>query len=499
VQPHPSTPAERVSWIGRLLAHEGEYGVVTALSREVGTSRQTLTTWRSRARALLEQGLPPRAAVAAPSLERCILTLVVRGHASYRGIQACLAELLGWEVGVATIAAVVAEAGGRAAAVLGDLVPPAPVALALDEIFGGAPRHGYLNAVDAHSGVVLATAGPAVPAVAAWETVLGGLAAHGVTWASAVHDGGKPAAGGVAAVTPAVPRQRDLWHVLHRCAQAQARLERLVAAAEAKWEAAERYAAAVAAGRTPRYRPPALPAAAQAEAVDALARTAADLRSVTAAPQHLLAVVVVGHDRLLDLAARRVDVATVLALVEELAPTAPAAAQPELRALHGALTEASAGLVVFAAALDPVHRDLAGRIGAAGVALVGWAWLRRAVLGDGETLVTQLPPDWHPAARVLIAAWTGAVRASSAVEGWHSLLRPHLAVHRGLSPALQALLAVAHNHRVAPRGLHAGTSPLQRCGLPDAPADWLTALDYRPTQPCAPGRHRRREEERLAA
>jgi hypothetical protein len=154
---------------------------------------------------------------------------------------------------------------------------------------------------------------------------------------------------------------------------------------------------------------------------------------------------------------------------------------------------------VFAAALDPIHRDMALRLGEAGVALVGWAWLRRAILGDGEVLVAQFPEAWHPAVRVLIAAWTGAVRASSAVEGWHSVLRPHLAVHRGLPPALRSLLALAHNHRVAPRGIHAGHSPLQRSGLPTASADWLAMLDYPPAQTDAPTPIRLPRERRLAA
>ena len=78
------------------------------------------------------------------------------------------------------------------------------------------------------------------------------------------------------------------------------------------------------------------------------------------------------------------------------------------------------------------------------------------------------------------------MRASSAVEHWHSVLRPHLAVHRTLPPGLLALLAVWHNHQLSPRGLHQGQSPLQRCGLPAAPTDWLTALGYPPATDSTP-------------
>ena len=61
---------------------------------------------------------------------------------------------------------------------------------------------------------------------------------------------------------------------------------------------------------------------------------------------------------------------------------------------------------------------------------------------------------------------------------WHSILRPHLAVHRSLTASLLALLVVWHNHRVAPRGLHQGHSPIMRAGLAKEPTDWLLALGY---------------------
>ncbi len=59
-----------------------------------------------------------------------------------------------------------------------------------------------------------------------------------------------------------------------------------------------------------------------------------------------------------------------------------------------------------------------------------------------EDVLALLPPAWSPIAGRLVAAWDAAVRASSAVENWHSALRPHLAVHRTLPPGLLALLAV---------------------------------------------------------
>jgi transposase-like protein len=84
-----STVGERLTVVGQLLGHQGQYGVVTALSRQVGVARQTLYTWREHARVALEPVFAPREAAAQrdDGLERQILTLLVEGHASERGIQ----------------------------------------------------------------------------------------------------------------------------------------------------------------------------------------------------------------------------------------------------------------------------------------------------------------------------------------------------------------------------------------------------------------------------
>lgn len=84
-----------------------------------------------------------------------------------------------------------------------------------------------------------------------------------------------------------------------------------------------------------------------------------------------------------------------------------------------------------------------------------------------------------------IHAWETAPRASSAVESWHRILRPHLAVHRTPSSGLLALLAVWHKHRVFPRGVHQGRSLLHLRGMAEAPTDWLVAPGYVPAASAA--------------
>ncbi|MBI4494549.1 MAG: hypothetical protein HY690_17355 [Chloroflexi bacterium] len=155
--------------------------------------------------------------------------------------------------------------------------------------------------------------------------------------------------------------------------------------------------------------------------------------------------------------------------------------------LHSHLTHALPGLLAFTDELDRIQAQVAQVLGADGLSLVAWAWQRRRILGPTTTaLLEQLPAQWRPAAGLVMSAWDQAVRASSAVENGHSLLRPHLAVHRPLSPGLLALLVVWHTHRVFTRGKRAGKNPLHLSGLTDAPTDWLVALGY-PLVLAAPG------------
>lgn len=481
---HRSTPAERLPWIGTLLAHPGEYGTVTALSHTCGASRQTLYAWRVRGRTAITQAFGGSAAGpagSAPPLARAILTLLGEGHASYRGVQRCLRELLGHEVVLGTIAAVVREAGDRALTWLATHAPPAPGALALDECYGGDHRRAYLSAVDVQTGVVWATAGPVGPDAESWTLLLWEAQAHGVRWHSAVHDGGHAAAAGCLAAAPATRVVRDVWHVLHRCAQTRARLVAHEAAEAARLATVTRYEAQTAAGQRPRGCVPRTTGEAQAQRVATAEQLTAAVAYLTGEIRGLLAVVVPHGNCLLAAAARRTELETALGLLAEVAAGAPATQRTDLTKLGAHRRTALDGLLRWTPDLDAVQDAMATVLGADGVAVVAWGWRHRRALGwTDDDLLAAVPAAWRAGARVLVTAWTGVARATSAVEGWHAELRPHLAVRRRLSTRFLALLAVRHNHRVPTCGVHAGQSPLARSGVTDAPTDWLTALDYPP-------------------
>jgi hypothetical protein len=467
-----------------MIAERGTYGLVSDLSREAAASRQTLYAWAGQGVRALEAAFTPAAPPLSISAElsRRVLTLLVETHPAARGIQAALGELTGQQVSLGTISAIVREAEQRALAIQATCAPPTARPIALDELYGNNRRGAYLHVVDTASHALWAAAGPLAVDADSWTLVLWAAQERGLRWWATSSDGGGAMDTALGVVDPDGQHGRDVWHVLHRCAQVQGRLDRRVVQLTQQTAAVARQAARAAAGRRPRGHHPRSDVAAHAAEVARVTAVATGVRYLSGVLRELLEVVVVAADgRLLDGAARGRELDAVLALLAEVGATAPVGLREQLQRLHRHLATARPGLLAFVPALDAVQQDVARAIGADGVDLLAWAWPRRAILGpDPDDLVAQLPATWRPAARRLLTAWASAVRASSAVENWHSILRPHLAVHRTLSPGLLALLTVWHNHRVFTRGARAGFSPLQLSGITDAPTDWLVALGYPP-------------------
>ena len=477
IHTHSSTTSQRVQWVSELLAQEGRYGVVSQMSRSHDVSRQTLYTWKGKGQAALARKQEPWESD--QPLERGILTLLVEGHASYRGIQRCLWSLLGLHVSVGKIAAVVERAGQLAQEWLSSHAPTSARGLALDELYG--PRHGqaYLNVVDVHSGAVWAGTSPVGVDGESWILLLWQLQEQGLHWHTMVSDGGRAIGEAVATVSPQCPHQRDVWHVLHTCQQVQARLERLVEGLKQRTPVVARQAARLAAGKRPRGKCPKSDVKAHATELAQAQYACEGLRYLSGELRHLLGVVVLTAQGIMQSHVRQGELEALVALLEELSQVAPSSMQHDLTRLATLVRAALPHLVLFAPGLDGLQEQACQALGPSALHLLGWAWQRRAILGpSSKDLLESVPAAWRPVAAAVLAAWDAAVRASSAVENWHSVLRPYLAVHRTLSTGMVALLAVWHNHRIAERGLHRGQSPLMRSGMTEASQDWLEALGY---------------------
>ncbi len=477
---HCSTVQERVSMVGQMVT-QPTHGLVSQLSRTHLVSRQTLYRWAATGIRALEEALggQVRQPKQTASLETLVLTLLIETHASYRAIQKCLRNLHGIEMSLGKIASIVKEAGQRAQSWLAHQQATTPRVLALDEQYSSQRGKAYLNVIDVQSGQVWASIPPVEVDGESWTLVLWYLQEQGISRVGTVSDGGRAIQEALSQVQGEESHQRDVWHLFHVAAQVQGRLDRAVKTEQDRLLVIRRQAEREAEGRRARGR---RPKATLTEQQALLARMSYVAESVSYLCQELhmvLEVVVPRSDRLLTSSQRQGEIEAVLDLLDELVPAAIAPLQRHIQMLSKQIRLALPQTLLFARRLDAVQGQALRLLGAEAVALLAWAWVRRAVLGPTSNhLLQDLDPAWRAVASDLLAAWDQAVRASSAVENWHSLVRPHLAVHRTLSAGLLALLAVWRNHQIAPRGLHEGLSPLQRTGSTSSDTHWLAALGY---------------------
>jgi len=291
--------------------------------------------------------------------------------------------------------------------------------------------------------------------------------------------GGKAILDAVQKVTPDQVLKLDVWHVLHKCQKVQGRVNRAVQELHEQIPKVARQAKRVEAGQKPLGRNPKTDPLAHAKDVQQMEYVASSLCYLTCELKRLLGIVMLKDQGILGSKERQKELDTLMDLFSEVYEITPKPLKEEVKKLVRHIQLALPGLVGFCQELDCVQQQALDQLGEAAVSLIGWAWQRRAILQpQTDKLVADFPADWQTHAAALLTAWDQAVRSSSAVENWHSVLRPFIAVHRSLSADLLALLAVWHNHRVASCGLYQGQSPLMRAGLAKEPTDWLLALGY---------------------
>jgi hypothetical protein len=482
MHPHHCTPiAQRVHLASRMIAYQGRYGLVSQLSRENDISRQSLYTLKSRGQEAMERVFKAKqeAKERMALIERAVLILFTEGHASREGIENCLEELLGVHVSTGKISSILQEAGKRAQEWLEQHIPEGMRDLAIDEQYSHHRGEAYLNIVDAHTSFVYASCPPVAVDGESWSILLLQMKDHGLQWRVVVSDGGKAIGRAVHEVTPDVIHQRDVWHVIHECQKVQRRIDRAVDSLHKQTPAVERNAKRVEAGKKPLGSNPKTDVQTHTADLHQMQYVATSLRYLTGELQRFLEIVVLTDRGILASQARKEESDALLELFAELCEVTPPPLKKTMEKLLRHAQAALPGLLAFCWDLDMVQQKAIEQLGEAAVHLIGWAWLHRAILEPKtEKLVADFAPAWQPVVTELFEAWNQAVRSSSAVENWHSVLRPFIAVHRSLSADMLALLAVWHNHRVASRGLHKGLSPLIRSGLAKESTDWLVALGY---------------------
>jgi len=464
--------------ISQILA-QPTHGLVSQLSRAHQVSRQTLYRWSATRRQALEEALgnnvlPTKRTTSVPTL---VLSLLIETHASYRGIQSSLRSLHGIEISLGTITGIVKEAGQRAQRWMNQQQAGTARTLALDEQYSSQRGKAYLNVIDVHSGQVWATVPPVEVDGESWTVLLWDLRDQGISSLSTVSDGGRAIQEALGQVHGQENHQRDVWHLFHVAAQVQGRLDRAVKAEHDRLPVLQRQAEREAAGKRARGRHPKATLPQQQALIAQMEYVADGVRYLCQQLHSLLEIVVLRSGRILSCEYRQGEIEAVLDLLDELVPSAIPALQRQIQMLSKQLRLALPQTLLFARQLDATQEHTSHILGPEVVALLAWAWVRRAVLGPtSKELLQSISAAWRAEASHLLASWDQAVRASSAVENWQSIVRPHLAVHRTLSAGMLALLAIWHNHRIAPRGLHEGLSPLQRTGSTSSEGNWLAAL-----------------------
>lgn len=463
---HCSTPQQRAQWVSQMIASPSPHGLVSQLSHIYQVSRQTLYRWKAKGEQALHHALgadSPQPSQNMP-LDQQVLTLLIEAHGSYRNIQTCLVKLCGTSVSLGRISQIVGQAGQRAQEYLARQRADAPRALALDEQYSSQRGKASLNVIDVHSSQVWATLPPVEVDAESWTVVWWYLQEQGIRCDCSVSDGGRAIQDALNQVHQQASHQRDVWHLFHVASQVQGRLDRALQQAQDRLPTIQRQAQRLASGQKVRGRAPKADVSEHQALMERMKYVADGVRYLMQELRTLLEVVVLSTDRqagVLSSQHRQAEIETVLVLLEELQTQASAGWQSQLHSLSKHLRLALSHVLLFARSLDEIQQQAS------------------AILGPTTAdLLKSVEPAWQAVAQKLLSAWNQAVRASSAVENWHSIVRPHLAVHHTLSAGMLALLAVWHNHHPAPRGPHLGLSPIPRTGSTQPEIDWLVSLGY---------------------
>jgi hypothetical protein len=194
--------------------------------------------------------------------------------------------------------------------------------------------------------------------------------------------------------------QRDGWHVLHLANQVQARLQRIVQAEEERMHLiARQERQQVRTGKKALGRPAKTTASQQQQLLSQLHCLLEGVEYLFAQLRQLLQVVVLTQESqapLLGAACRQGEVETVLALLEEVVPSAPAAVRKEVQRVSKQVRLGLPALLQVAQPMEGLQQEALAQLGEQAVGLIGWAWQRRAILGEQpKHLLEALDPTRH--------------------------------------------------------------------------------------------------------
>jgi len=469
-------------------AQERGWGRASELAQQHGISRTSLYDWRDKALQSIQTSLQPEKPGPKPVkkvieinptfIERAITVLpMVTG--SVRGIQTALRLLLKVDRSVGYINQTLQAVGQKIAGYQQTQQLPLPVLAEADEIFQG--RQPCLTVVDGRSFLVLNLTPAATRDATHWGVTFLELLAQGVQFQDIVSDGAKGIAAGVKEAELAVPLRPDLFHLLQQAHPITRRLERVAYQAIATAERINRATQEALTAKRRRGRPLKVELSlAEAETQMSQAIDQFELWCWLLAELRSTLEPIQAGFCLVNSLTTRETLQLVISLMSQVG-------HADITAFAEKLTEHVEELIAPLTWLETTLAPWRVNLKPEDEAFILWYWQHRQALA--MPVSDAFPVSLLPVAEAFVSTLTLFHRASSLAESFHSWLRPHLQIHRGMPSWLGPLLQLFWNHHRFHRGKRAGSTPLELAGVTNAPAletildDLLTQQKVMPSQP----------------
>jgi len=495
--------SEKVYLAASTITMNESFGQVSGLAERFELSRPTLYELGRETQELLRSEFEPLGSepgvlwirLDRAQLERAAVALRTVGPNSIPVILELLPLLYpGLKLSFGRLHGILAEAERKATELNGRVTLSEIVAAALDEMFSqGQP---ILTGIDLDSGFVTILKAASGRSGDDWAEVLKAAKAQGFRPSEVVSDAGLGIQAGLERELADSEHRADCFHASYELGKVLGHLERRAYAAIEKDEKAARELKRLraagadlrgAAQRLRRAREYCERAVTLFDAFETQARRAREaLEAVDVRTQQLRSPELMAQ-QLAECAARIRDL-------------------PDVRCRKAGryLKNRIPGLVRYCKELHDALGALAGRWGQEAVRCAALLWQAAELLHLGRqgwarpAQLEALRSGWLGLRRLLEPApateLLGAVeqlfavrhRASSALEGFHAGIRPHLYVHKGVSQGFLELYRAYYNLHTTRSGRNKGTSAYERL-TGEHVEDWLTMLGYPPS--AAPSRN----------
>jgi hypothetical protein len=491
------TIPQKVEFAAEVLARQGEYGAISALSEQFGVSRPTAYHTAATTRTLLEEHFAPlpqpegvRVVVDKAQLRRAVLALRLTAPNSIRAIEELLPLLYpGVRLSYGSIQAILIEAEHQALMFNSQANLSLIKAGALDEMFSqGDP---VLAGVDLESGYLFGLSLRESRSGADWAEVLGQAKQQGLELSVVVKDAAAGIASGVEAVFPEAEQRDDCFHALYAMNKVRRRLEQRAYTAineeQFQRQRLEKIGSELPIARALQQRRVSEARSRCQEAVEQFDRF------------ERAAVQVEESMSYVDLQGGQLRSGEqVQQLLSQAAEQIQALGACGCHDLGRYLRNRAEGLSLATQALYTALMGLAERFSQPAVELTARLWRlaerhdRTDRLWQRNAIARQMLDSYARLRQRLGAQRADELldlvkqhldkrhRASSAIEGFNAALRPFLYVHKGVTDGFLELFRAHYNLRIRRWGRHKGTSAHQ-CLTGKKDVDWLSLLGFPPS------------------